>query len=828
MEIIARSVGAIRRACTLMVLLVTLWLSGAAAQEVGVDTDPQPLQPADTSSPRATLQTFLTNANTFIDAWRSGELTPASIRAQARAADTLDFSATADGNSTTVRNQRFFMLKELLDRVDLPAFGQIPGASEVADEDIAAWSIPDTKITIRQQTFGPQAGAFLFAADTIAQLDRLYVMARHLPYQPGATAGIYEAFLQSEEMGDGLQSRIRSRLKPVDTSSPQSTLLGFLTNMNRAYEISVQANDALAADPPTMTPEEARALEAAADDYLSRAVATLDLSRTSEALREDHGIETALLLKEIFDRLHLPQPSAIPDRRMVTHGRQGATAAFMQGVAPLTWYYPDTSIAIVEISEGDRQGEFLFSADTVAEADTIYATIADLPYRQQDLDALALGFENLQKSEGFYEHYISTPGYLIAAASPLGRFVGSLPPQFSEVYGGQAVWQWIALVVAIPLVAAAAVAIFWLFHRSALRRRPPLDSWLKPLAPLGVALIVTAVTYLIDEVINITGTTIEVIKTIGSAIVIAMTAWAIVSLCKAIAETFIHSPKIRDQGIDASMLRITAAVIGFSVAAWLVIDGARDLGADMVPVLAGLGVGGLAVALAAQKTIANFIGSMILFANRPVRVGDFCRYGDQIGTVESIGLHSTRIRSLERTIVTVPNAEFSDMKLDNFTARDQRLLKTTLRLRYDTTEDQLRFVLARLRALVLGHPMVTHDPARVRFVDYGISSKDIEIFAYLRCRDQDSFLAIKEDILLRIGEIIKTAGTGFALPSQTAYLGRDSGLDTERLEQAETEIHRLRMTGKLPFPEFEAEERDRLEDSLDYPQKGSPDHIPRR
>jgi MscS family membrane protein len=276
------------------------------------------------------------------------------------------------------------------------------------------------------------------------------------------------------------------------------------------------------------------------------------------------------------------------------------------------------------------------------------------------------------------------------------------------------------------------------------------------------------------------------------------------------------------------MLRISAAVIGFSLAAWLVIEGAQDLGADMIPVLAGLGVGGLAVALAAQKTIANFIGSMILFANRPVRVGDFCRYGDQIGTVESIGLHSTRIRSLERTIVTVPNAEFSDMKLDNFTARDQRLLNTTLRLRYETTEDQLRFVLARLRALVLGHPMVTPEPARVRFVDYGISSKDIEIFAYLRCRDQDSFLAIKEDILLRIGEIIKTAGTGFALPSQTAYLSRDGGLDSQRQEQAETEIHHLRMTGKLPFPDFEAEERDRLEDSLDYPPKGSPDHIPRR
>jgi len=205
------------------------------------------------------------------------------------------------------------------------------------------------------------------------------------------------------------------------------------------------------------------------------------------------------------------------------------------------------------------------------------------------------------------------------------------------------------------------------------------------------------------------------IKAASAAIVFVMTAWAIFAFCKAVAETVIATPRISDESIDASLLRIGARVIGFLIATWIIVDGAQELGADVLPLVAGLGIGGLAVALAARTTIANFIGSLVLFANRPVRVGDLCRYGDQIGTVESIGFLSTRIRSLERTIVTVPNAEFSEMKLDNLTARDQRLLKTVLQLRYETTPEQLRHVLAKLRELLRSHPKVTPDPTRVRW-----------------------------------------------------------------------------------------------------------------
>jgi MscS family membrane protein len=310
---------------------------------------------------------------------------------------------------------------------------------------------------------------------------------------------------------------------------------------------------------------------------------------------------------------------------------------------------------------------------------------------------------------------------------------------------------------------------------------------------------------------------------VGGILVTVLLAVVAAWTCGAIAETIIVSPRIPDQGINASLLRIGARVVGFFIAAWLIVGGIQDVGMDPIPLLAGLGVGGLAVALAAQKTVANFIGSLVLFANRPVRVGDFCSFGDgQLGTVEEINILSTRIRTLERSVVTIPNSDFSEMQLDNYTMRYERRLRTTLQLRYETTPEQLRYLLAELRRLLLSNPMVNPDPARVRFIGYGDYSLDVEVYTYIRTDDHNTFLAIQEDILLRMADIVREAGSGFAYPSQTAYLGRDVGLDEERGRMAEARVQEWRTKGELPFPEYPESERRKMEGALDYPPEGSP------
>ena len=253
-----------------------------------------------------------------------------------------------------------------------------------------------------------------------------------------------------------------------------------------------------------------------------------------------------------------------------------------------------------------------------------------------------------------------------------------------------------------------------------------------------------------------------------------------------------------------------------------------NLGFNVAALIAGLGVGGVAVALAAQKTVENLFGGVTILADRPVRVGDFCKFGDQIGTVEEIGLRSTRIRTLGRTIVTVPNGQFSQLQLENFAKRDQILLQTVLGLRYETTPQQLRFVLTRLREMLLGHPMISPDPARVRFVGFGAYSLDLEVYAYARTADWNEFLQVREDVFLRMMDIVDEAGSGFAFPSSTTYVGRDDGLDEKRAREAEQHVEDWQASGALPFPEFATARRAELEDRLDWPPEGSSGRPPKR
>jgi MscS family membrane protein len=186
-------------------------------------------------------------------------------------------------------------------------------------------------------------------------------------------------------------------------------------------------------------------------------------------------------------------------------------------------------------------------------------------------------------------------------------------------------------------------------------------------------------------------------------------------------------------------------------------------------------------------------------------------------------VRSTQIRALDRTLITVPNAQFADMQIVNWAECDQMLIQQTIGLRYETAGDQLRYVLAKIREMCHAHPRIDPDTVRVRFVGYGASSLDIQIRVYARTREWNDFFAIQEDVLFRIKEIVEQSGAGFAFPSQTLYLGRDAGLDSDRGEKAEQEVAAWRRSGRLPFPRFPAGTLERLSGTLHYPPRGSPD-----
>jgi MscS family membrane protein len=388
-------------------------------------------------------------------------------------------------------------------------------------------------------------------------------------------------------------------------------------------------------------------------------------------------------------------------------------------------------------------------------------------------------------------------------------------------------WQWIALVV----LAVGAYALAWLLalvvrrvaRAGVARTRSRIDDRLleRLFGPFRFLLLI-AIFAAGTGFLALAVPADDFLRKLEIALVITGVTWALLRGVDVVAESYVTRLEQDEDRTLVSIIPLTSRVLqGFILAIGLIVL-MQNVGLNVTGLVAGLGVGGLAVALAAQKTIANLFGGISLVADRPISVGEFCRFGDgKLGTVEKIGVRSTRVRTLDRTLVTIPNSEFSEIQLENFAARDQMRLHAILGLRYETSPDQLRHVLAELRRMLAAHPMVSETPARVRFVGFGSHALELELFAYVTVTDWNEFLKVREDILLRMMDIIRESGTGFAFPSQTLYLGRDAELDLDRKRDAESEVRAWREAGELPFPDFDDETVARIDGSLDYPPRGS-------
>jgi len=334
--------------------------------------------------------------------------------------------------------------------------------------------------------------------------------------------------------------------------------------------------------------------------------------------------------------------------------------------------------------------------------------------------------------------------------------------------------------------------------------------------------VVITLRFFVAFEVNVVGTFAQSVFIAATLVIDIAIVWIFWLVVLTLFEWIISSPKIPDESLDANLLRLCARIVGFVGGAWILVYGAQDLGLSVFGLLAGLGVGGLAVALAIRPTLENLIGGAILYMDRPVRVGDFCTFGNHTGTIESIGLRSTQVRALDRTLISVPNATFVDMEIINWAKCDRMLILATIGLRYETEPDQLRYVLAMLREMFHAHPKIDRTTVRVRFAKYGASSLDVEIRVYALTREWNEFYAIREDVFLRVNEIVGKSGTGFAFPSQTLYWGRDDGLDKERSSEAMQQVKSWRKSGQLPFPQLAASRIEQLADTLDYPPRGSP------
>lgn len=554
-------------------------------------------------------------------------------------------------------------------------------------------------------------------------------------------------------------------LAPPDTSSPRAALESYLLLMGEAQSIWRNVRFEFQESPNRFLTGEQEHRLALVRALFEKAAAIFDLSDIPDTARKSASLEIVLQFQEILDRIYLPAMEDVP----------GATAgSFLNSKAigdlPERWKIPGTDIVFEKNDMPGNGSRFLITKSSVDRIPEDYELIKSFPSRQD-------------RGDDLYAYYIYTPGNLVAPK--WYSLIRSGPAWLGNQVLSQAYWQWIALV----LLTAITVAVPVLFHRWSRWRAVPLSDTRRKLRglqmPVIVMLAVLAYRYLVEEQVNITGDVMIAAGTISTAIVWTSMGWLAFRIVDLISAWIIKNPSVPTKSLDSSLLHTAFRLVGVAVAVLVIGYGATRIGIPVYGVIAGLGVGGLAVALAAQPTLENLIGGIILYADRMVRVGEFCEFDDLSGTIEAIGIRSTRIRALDRTIITVSNADLAKRKIINYSRRDQFHLKHRINLRYETSATQLNQVIAGIRSFLEAHEMVAEEPLRVRLIELGAFSLDIEVYAYIQTSARDTFLEVQQDILMKIMEIVHDAGTDFAFPSSTTYLAQDSGLPADGREWRE-------------------------------------------
>jgi MscS family membrane protein len=342
-------------------------------------------------------------------------------------------------------------------------------------------------------------------------------------------------------------------------------------------------------------------------------------------------------------------------------------------------------------------------------------------------------------------------------------------------------WQWLALPMMLLLAWLLGAALSRL-TRALLGRaaRHTAASWddallLRMGKPLSVAWGL-ATAYVLLAVLHLPPSAEAALQRWLAAAALVVFFWALARSVDVGREVIAGSTWIQQRPGTRSLLPLGAKIFQLFLLALGVVALLSELGYPVASLVAGLGIGGLAVALAAQKTLENLFGALAIGADQPFRQGDFVSVEGQLGTIEAIGLRSTRLRTLDRTLITIPNGKLAEMRLETFAVRDRLRLACTLGLIYETTEQQLRSVLRGLEAVLRAHPKLFPEGVGVHFKEIGIYSLNVEVNAWFTTSDWNEFVLIREDTLLAFLGVIEASGTRLALPTRTLHVDGPSGM----------------------------------------------------
>jgi len=514
--------------------------------------------------------------------------------------------------------------------------------------------------------------------------------------------------------------------------------------MNKGFGTGVGLIEShIASSNPYLAPEQMASIQDSIRLQES-AQRALDSSELPPAIIYETSRRLAIQLKEVLDRIDLPPVESIPDAQAM------AKAEFKR------WTIPNTEIQIAQVKTGPRAGEYLFTPETLSRLPEFYGKVMDLPYKPG-------------ATVGWYDFSTYSP---VGVAILLHRIVPTrwlldMPQHRTRtLFFDQPPWRWLGILVVLGVGFAVVRGSFSLSAYWA-GRAEPAAKWVALLRPLSIVLVMPIAAVVLAEALRVSGILYEVAtRSLWTVFFLALT-WLVWVAGGVVAESVISVEKLRTGSIDSQLIRLMLRLLTIIVMIAILVRGADRIGLPAYSVFAGLGVGGLAVALAAQQTLANLLGSLIIMFEKPFAIGHSIKLKDFEGTVESVGFRSTRIRTTYNSLVTIPSSQLVNSPIDNMALRKYRQVKTILNLSYDTPFSEIEDFLERIKQILLAHPDTRKDNIQAVLYDIGPNSLNILINFFVKVPDIATELNERQQILLDILRLAETKGIHLATPPQT-------------------------------------------------------------
>ena len=547
----------------------------------------------------------------------------------------------------------------------------------------------------------------------------------------------------------------------ADTSSPRDTLRSFINATNELHAL-IQTNKYLdRRDPRHMA-------------IAQRVLDCLDDSELPAFARIERASEVAVCLKEIMDRFQIPPWEAIPDKEEILAAG---------GLESVTDYrLPDTRITISRVEQGPRRHEYLFSPGTVDRAVMYFHSTESKPYRT----------EGPAVSKNLYRWFMSTPGH-----SSLAPIVDRLPEtmQFGRTWG-VANWKWPGLII-ISSVFIPFIVLTYRMHihfTNRVRDQSLLKYWCTLIFPVIALLAPLTVKYMFFRYLTLRGAPLYITNFATILIALGAILVLIFAVSNRVAASIIYSPNINPAGLNAQLIRIVSKLLSIFAVVALFLIGGQYLGIPIATLFASAGIGGVAVALAAQDTLKTLFGTMNVLTDKPFRVGDRIVFKQYDGVVEDIGIRSTSLRLLNGHQVTLPNDQLSGNDIENVGRRKYIRRSAQIHIPLDTPCESVERAVAIVREALHEHEGMNPDlPPRVFFDEFSTAAFCIRFYYWFSPADFWEFKAFGEKLNFEIFRKYEAEGIQFSLPFRHSFWKQDD-------EQGPLDI-RMVDEGDEPIPE---------------------------